>query len=66
LETSVVDLAKTTTSGVSAANHLSPLCAANVSGSSATAALPNKRRNSPATLVLMLVIVIVLDEFSFD
>src|SRR5216684_7952649 len=48
-EISDVDLAKTTTSGVSAANHLSPACAASVSGSSATMFSPNKYRSSSAS-----------------
>src|SRR5947208_9116327 len=66
LLTSFADLAKTTTSGWCAANHLSPLCAASVSGSAAIASSPNNVRSPSPKVVLMLVIVIVLDVLSFD
>src|SRR5438067_11596475 len=49
LLTSLVDLGNTTISGSCAANHLSPLCAASVSGSSATASLPSNCRSSSAS-----------------
>src|SRR6266481_7922426 len=49
--TSAVDLAKTTTSGRCVANHLSPLCAATVSGSSATILLSRISRSFEASSI---------------